>query len=261
MSNEIVAFKNAGLPISDPGQFAKALAIGQATIAIKSGGDFLKLDKHDGLWKYGTGETEVQEGSHWAINPKSLMMGFISWGTKGDVLGKKLNPIGMPVDPSTLANTGARWDECIAMDLRCMNGEDEGTQVIYEQNSYGAKKAFMDVLQALQLQLAKDPANLVPVVLLESDSYQHKTYGKIYNPIFTIVKFVGMGGTPVQDENAQGDDTPATTAATPAPAPKAAAKQKRAAVGGAAPVADVQTTAPLETAKPAVTRQRRRAVA
>lgn len=261
--NDIVAFKNAGLPVGDLAQFQKALATAQANVAVKSGEDFLKLSKHDGSWIYGADETDVQEGSHWAINPASLRMGYISWG-KGEVLGKKLLPIltGQMVDRNTLPNTGAPWDDCVAFQLRCMNGEDEGVQVEYEQNSYGAKKAFSNLIQAIQLQISRDPVNIVPVVELKSDSYQHKQYGTIFNPIFEVVNWVSMSGTAAEAAEEDGEpETPAQTQAQAAPAP-APAKKKRAAVGGAAaPAAAPAAAAPAaESAKPAVVRQRRRAV-
>ena len=263
--NDIAVFKNAGLPVGDLMQFQKALANAQANVAVKSGEDFLKLSKHDGSWIYGADETEVQEGSHWAINPASLRMGFISWG-KGEVLGKKLLPIltGQMVDRNTLPNTGAAWDDCVAFQLRCMNGEDEGTQVEYEQNSYGAKKAFLNLIEAIQLQITRDTVNIVPVVTLKSDSYQHKMYGLIYNPIFEIVKWISMGGVAVDaevEEETQGQQ-PAQAAAAPAAAPPPAQKPKRAKVGEAAPAAPAAAApATAPDPKPAVVRQRRRPVA
>lgn len=259
--NEIVAFQNAGLAIKDLGQFAKALATAQTGIAIKGGEDFLKLSKRDGLWYYGASEVEVQEGSHWAINPGSLRMGFMAWG-KGEVLGKRLLPIlsGQTVDRATLPNVGAEWSETIAMQLRCMNGDDDGKQVEYEQNSYGGKKAFAELLQAFQVQIAQDQVNIVPVVMMKSDSYEHKQYGTIFNPIFEIVKWVSLSGAVAEaaaeqeDEGEAGQpDTPAQAAAAVAPAKPA--KARRGAVGGAAPAA---AAAAVEPAKPAVVRQRRR---
>lgn len=262
--NDIVAFQNAGLPVGNLAQFQKLLATAQSNIAVKDGGNFLKLSKRNGLWIYGTEETEVQEGSHWAINPASLQMGYISWGT-GTVLGKKMLPIltGQMVDRSTLPNTGAPWDECVSFDLRCMNGEDEGVQVAYEQNSYGAKKAFSKVIEALMLQTSRDPVNFVPVVELKSDSYNHKQYGLIYNPIFEVVRWVSMKGVAQEaDQGESGDqvDNAPQTAADPAPAP-APAPKKRAAVGETGAQAKPAAAPAPEAAKPAVVRQRRRPVA
>jgi hypothetical protein len=269
MSNDVALFKNAGLPVKDITQFQKMLANAQANIAVKDGGNFLKLSKHSGEWIYGADETDVQEGSLWAINPGSLQMGYIAWAQKGgEVLGKRLLPIlsGQTVERSSLPNVGAEWDECISMELKCMNGDDEGTQVIYEQNSYGSKKAFSKVLSEIVAQAGRDPVNFVPVVTMKSESYQHKTYGKIWNPIFDIVKWVSMMG----EEGDSSDDTSGSAetgpeAPQPAPEPpKAAEKKKRAAVGDAAPkmqTAAPQAPAPAPSVPPTgVVRQRRRPV-
>ena len=263
--NDIVAFKNAGLPVGDLAQFQKNLAQAQSNIALKGGEDFLKLSKNSGEWIYGASEVEVQEGSHWAINPGSLRMGYIAWG-KGEVLGKKLLPIltGQMVDKSTLPNVGAPWDECVAFQLRCMNGEDEGVQVEYEQNSYGAKKAFSAIVQAIMQQTTKDTVNFVPVVVMSSDSYQHKTYGTIFNPIFEVVKWISMGGVEVaQEAEEEEPETSAPTASTSTATPTAqtstaaSVKKKRSAVGAA----DAAAAPVSESAKPGVVRQRRRPVA
>ncbi len=264
--NEIVAFQNAGLPVKDLATFAQNLARAQTNIAVKGGEDFLKLSKHDGLWYYGATDTEVQEGSLWAINPASLRMGYMAWG-KGEVLGKKLLPIlsGQTVDQSTLPNVGAPWSETVAMQLRCMNGDDAGVQVEYEQNSYGGKKAFAELLQAFQVQIATDQVNIVPVVVMKSDSYSHKQYGTIYNPIFEIVKWVSIQGNveaPAAEDDGeeeigqahQADNAVVTPATTPPPT-----KARRGAVGGAAHASTAaQAAVDPPAAKPAVVRQRRR---
>lgn len=265
---DVVAFQNAGLPVGNLGQFAKALATAQTNIALKGGEDFLKLSKRDGLWYYGASETEVQEGSLWAVNPGSLRMGFMAWG-KGEVLGKRLLPIlsGQSVDRSTLPNVGAEWSETVAFQLRCISGEDEGKQVEYEQNSYGGKKAFAGLCQALQVQIAQDQVNIVPCVVMKSDSYDHKQYGTIFNPIFEVVKWVSLSGVVASADVTESDDGPGEAASPEAgtPTPPAPQKPRRAAVGGAAAVetvAAVAGAAPLATpAKPAVVRQRRRPAA
>ncbi len=264
MSKDVIAFQNAGLAVKDIGQFAKALATAQTNIAVKGGEDFLKLSKRDGLWYYGATEVEVQEGSHWAINPASLRMGFMAWG-KGEVLGKRLLPIlsGQTVDRAALPNVGAEWSETVAMQLRCMNGDDEGKQVEYEQNSYGGKKAFAELLQALQVQIATDQVNIVPVVTMSSDSYEHRQYGTIYNPLFTIVKWISLSGVaaePVVAEGEEGEEGEAESPAPAAPISTPATKAKRAAVGGGK-VASSAETVVATPAKPAVVRQRRRPAA
>ena len=217
MTNKVALFKSAALP--DVQSFQRSLAAVQDDLQISSGSNFLKLDKASGLWMYGAQENECQEGSEWAINPMSLKTGYIAWG-KGEVLGKHVRSISQqPVIASELPPAGPQckrgWEKCIVMTLVCLNGEDAGTQVEYEQTSYGARSAFSDLLGALQVQAASDPVNIVPVVTLESDSYEHKEYGKIHNPIFAIKRWMSMEGE--------------ATAAAPVPAAKVEAPKEEAA--------------------------------
>ena len=53
-------------------------------------------------------------------------------------------------------------------------------------------------MHALAIKVAdqadKNPDKLVAVVKLSSDHYPHKTYGKIYTPVFDVVEWIGMDG-------------------------------------------------------------------
>jgi hypothetical protein len=62
-------------------------------------------------------------------------------------------------------------------------------------------------VQALAIAIAeaveKDATKPVPVVLLKKEHYQHKSYGKIYTPVFSIQKWVAMdngSAAPIADE-------------------------------------------------------------
>jgi len=39
----------------------------------------------------------------------------------------------------------------------------------------------------------------VPVVKLSHDFYQHKSYGKIYTPVFEVVEWISMDGAPAPE--------------------------------------------------------------
>jgi hypothetical protein len=47
---------------------------------------------------------------------------------------------------------------------------------------------------AIANQVEADQTKPVPVVRLKKDHYSHKSYGKIYTPVFEIVEWVGMDG-------------------------------------------------------------------
>jgi hypothetical protein len=47
---------------------------------------------------------------------------------------------------------------------------------------------------ALADQVDKDQTKPVAIVRLKKDHYQHKSYGKIYTPVFEIVEWMSMDG-------------------------------------------------------------------
>jgi hypothetical protein len=47
---------------------------------------------------------------------------------------------------------------------------------------------------AIAEQVDKDQTKPVPVVLLKKEHYQHKSYGRIFTPLFDIQSWVGMDG-------------------------------------------------------------------
>jgi hypothetical protein len=50
----------------------------------------------------------------------------------------------------------------------------------------------------------------VPVVHLKKDHYTHKSYGRIYTPVFEVVEFVSMDG---KADEAEAEEAPAAEAA------------------------------------------------
>jgi len=47
---------------------------------------------------------------------------------------------------------------------------------------------------AIAEQVEKDQSTPVPVIRLKKDHYQHKSYGRIFTPVFEIVEWIGMDG-------------------------------------------------------------------
>jgi hypothetical protein len=227
MSN-IVKFANAGLPVTAASVASMAGALRKVAAQVGSVGGvaILKMDK-TGTWVFGADQTEAQEGSLWAVNPFSFIHGYIAWGD-GDVLGEKMGPIQQPLPELDAAPAGAKrgWEMQIGFSLKCINGDDEGLEARFATTSTGGKRAVQELAVAIAEQVDKDPEAPVPVVELLNDSYKHKTYGKVFTPIFEVRQWISMDGE---------GDAPAA-----APAAKAAAPAKRAAVAAApAPAADV----------------------
>jgi hypothetical protein len=73
----------------------------------------------------------------------------------------------------------------------------------FTTTSVGGKRAVQTLAVALAEQVEKDQTKPVPVVRLKKDHYAHKSYGKIYTPVFELVEWVSMDGeTPKADEPA-----------------------------------------------------------
>lgn len=194
MSN-ISVFQNAGLPS------VQSLAEGLRSIKAAVGAEgavILKMDK-TGHWVFGADQTEVEDGSYWAINPYSFIHGYIAWGD-GEALGEKTVPVSQPLPELDPAPPGAKrgWEVQVGMSLKCMSGEDKNMEARYATTSVGGKRAVQQLALAIAEQVDKDPSRCVPVVTLGKEHYMHKSYGRIYTPVFKIVEWMSLEG-PTED--------------------------------------------------------------
>jgi len=187
----ITLFKNAGLPA------LKALAEGLRTNAKTSNGDstLLKMDK-TGHWNYGVDQTEIESGALWVVNPFSFIHGFVAWGD-GELLGERMVAITQPLPPLEEAPAGARkgWEQQIGFTLVCTTGVDEGLEVRFATASVGGRRAAQNLGSEIATHIMTDPTTPVATVCLKSEHYIHDRYGKIFTPIFEIVKWVSMENT------------------------------------------------------------------
>lgn len=191
------------------------------TPVIGGGKPILRLLK-SGIWVFGQTDDPVQEGSRWAVNPRSVMHGFTCWSdypgnTKNELLGERMVPVTerKPVKPEPIG--GFEWKEQRVFDVKCMTGDDEGTEVVFKTASIGGMRAFDVFLAELGKQARKDPGHLVAILEFEVTSYQHVKYGQIFNPVLNIVGWADMDGNPAGS----------AAVAAPAAAPAAAAKPVR----------------------------------
>ena len=191
MSN-IVTFAQAGLPAVST--LSTALRQAAQSAAPAAGVVIIKMDR-TGHWVFGADQTEVEDDSTWAVNPFSFVHGFIAWGD-GQVLAEKMAPMTQPLPEVEPAPPGAAkgWEMQIGFSLKCLTGEDAGMEARYTVTSVGGKRAVQELALAVAAQVEKDQSNPVPVVTLGKDHYQHKSYGRIYTPVFAIQKWIGMDG-------------------------------------------------------------------
>lgn len=173
-----------------------------ATAIVTPGGDYL-LRLVQGQWVYGAENIEVEPGSEWAINPLSLMHGWVAWTDykkkKNEIVAEVMVPASAPL-PSMAELREVKDDEGnvlsysqqLSFQLQCLTGEDKGEQVRYKATSIGGMNATKELLNAIVNNLDEDPDNPVAVLKLEVDSYIHKIYGKTMVPVFTIVDWVPL---------------------------------------------------------------------
>ena len=218
MSN-IVTFAGANLPaVSSLSQSLRKLE----STAGPSGIVILKMDR-TGHWVFGADQTEVEEGSNWAVNPFSFVHGFIAWGD-GEVLGEKMASVSDPLPELDAAPPGAKkgWETQVGMSLKCITGEDTGMEARFTTTSVGGKRAVQELAVAIAAQVDKDQSKPVPIVMLGNEHYQHKSYGRIYTPAFGALEWVSL----TAESGAPAAPAPAPAVEAPAPAP--AGRRRRA---------------------------------
>jgi len=206
MSN-LATFSSANLPaVSTLSTALRALEQGAGTAGVV----ILKMDK-TGHWVFGADQTEVEDDSTWAINPFSFVHGYIAWGD-GEVLGEKMTGVQHPLPELDAAPPGAKrgWETQIGMSLKCLTGEDKDMEARFTTTSVSGKKAVQALGVAIATQVEKDQSKPVAIVRLKKDHYVHKSYGRIYTPVFEIVEWASMDGA--------ADAAPEAAAEEPAPA-------------------------------------------
>lgn len=190
MSN-LVAFSQANLPsVASLTTALRTLEkdVGPAGVVI------LKMDK-TGHWVFGADQTEIEDGSTWAVNPFSFVHGYIAWGD-GEVLAEKMVSVSEPLPSIDVAPPGAKkgWETQVGMSLKCLSGDDQGMEARYTTTSVGGKRSVQTLALAIAAQVEKDQSKPVPVVKLKKDHYTHKSYGKIFTPVFETVEWMSMEG-------------------------------------------------------------------
>ena len=207
MSN-IVTFKGANLPAVST--LSTALRSLEAEVG-PAGSVIIKMDK-TGHWVFGADQTEVEDDATWAINPFSFVHGYIAWG-EGEVLGEKMVPVSEPLPEMDAPPPGAKrgWEPQVGMSMKCVSGSDKDMEARYTVTSVGGKRAVQTLAVAIAAQVEADQSKPVPIVRLKKDHYTHKSYGRIYTPVFEIVEWVGMDGE--RDEPKAEEAAPAAEAA------------------------------------------------
>jgi len=204
MAKEMIAPK-IQLPSNFVEQLSKGIAESRASTVISAGGKpILRLLK-DGDWVFGQGNEEVQSGSRWAINVATIEHGYVCW-IDGSLRGESMISVfhHKPERPPMIE--GTPYKEQRSFDMKCIDGDDAGTEVVYKTSSISGMAASDKLFAALQARAAEDKTFIFPVVTLEVDHYMHKKHGKIYTPILNIVGWVDQNGEAPSKANGKGSN-------------------------------------------------------
>lgn len=249
--------QTTGNAVGSLASLKSGLANVRQAIPRSSGNPFLRMQK-DGNWVYGSDDVEVHPDQVWAVNPMDIAHGWIAWkdrpeGSKeaAQVLSERMVSL---VSPKPLESdlppvSGGSWTNQIDIPLKGVGGDDADVEVNFKTNSVGGLNESAALIDAIMKQLDIDENKCVPLVKLANDSYKHKTYGKIYTPVFEIVGWTGM-------------DVPEAGAATPAAKEAEVTRVTKAGpADGAEAEVDVDVYVEDETVAEAPTRRRRRPAA
>ena len=168
---------------------------------------------------FGQKRTIVEDGSRWAVNPRTFQRGYICFGDGNKVLGEQLVPVSQPMpDVTELPDMGFEWQEQWAVNMKCLTGADAGIEVVFKTDDRrrhpGRRRADRGGARPPQRRPARRQG--LPIVLLEKDSYPHSQYGKIWIPVLTIVDWMPLDGP-----------APAPAPPPPPSPPSSAAEQPR----------------------------------
>lgn len=201
--NQIVKGNAAQLPAELANLGNALIQEGQSATGIS---DLLRfLSREGGIWVFGAEAVENEEGSRWAINPMSFEHGYVCWKAK-KVAGEAMVAVGTAKPPrDSLADHGVfndakgkevqtKWDEQMSIRLKCVEGEDEGTEVDFRTSTVGGISCIKAVAKAVGGRISSGKMDVVAVVDLTNDSYTHAEYGKTFVPTMTIESWMDMDG-------------------------------------------------------------------
>jgi hypothetical protein len=172
--------------------------VNTAAIIGRSGLPMLLFKREgSGTWGFGQKRTIPEEGSKWAVNPLTFKWGYICFGDNNKVLDERLVSVSQPKPlVAELPDMGFPWQEEWAVNLKCLSGADAGIEVVFKATTDGGIKAVVTMVDLIRDRLNGGQHNgkIVPIVLLEKDSYQHNQYGKVWFPVLNTVDWMSLDG-------------------------------------------------------------------
>ena len=185
---------------------------------------FLKFAKGD--WTVGQDDKPVPEGAEFIADMGTLKTGWVRW-SGGKPTDTEMVSVALGQTPSRRAdlpdNNPDEWEKDVngprdpwqfTNTLELANPEDQADRVMLSVSSRGGINAIGALCKTYGAHIRHAPEDL-PVVALDSDSYKHTQYGKVFVPVLKVVAWVDRDGKQVAAE-----DGDARVAAEPEPAPK-----------------------------------------
>ena len=172
-----------------------AVAARTMSAAVPSPMSFLKMSK-SGDWEYGAESDEVPAGTQFAVNPASFQRGYVAWqdttnGAAAAKLDERMYSAFEALPDAGDPTKGSRgWEAQFGFAMKAINGGKlAGTELQYRSSSDGGKRAVAALITEISEGAAANPGK-IPLIVLDQRSYKHASYGKIYAPVFKIVKWV-----------------------------------------------------------------------
>src|SRR6516165_10333955 len=199
-SKQVAPAPAAGGALTSLAGLQTALAKVNTTVILGRTGLPMMLFKRegDGTWGFGQTRTIPEAGSRWALNPFTFKYGYISFNNSKQVADERLVPVSQPKPVFTdLPDTGFEWQEEWAVNMKCLDGADAGVEVVFKANTDGGVKAIAAMVDLIRDRLNSgqhDGGKIVPIVLLDKDSYQHSQHGRVWIPVLKIVDWMSLDG-------------------------------------------------------------------
>lgn len=188
-----------------------------AAAANEMGNNFLPIVKMTkaGEWVSGPDEEELEDHEA-AFAMNTFAHGFVCW-KDGEVVDEKmvlvasgeLRPLFDELPDHGPYENDDGWAGTASIQLRLLKTDEE---LLYRPSSRGGLNALAGLARKYANKRQRQP-NVVPIVHLETKSYAHRQYGKIFNPVLRVLDWkeepdLVVAATAVVPANGGGDVVP-----------------------------------------------------
>jgi len=161
---------------------------------------YMKFSKGD--WTFGKDDAPLDLDGSYILHPHTLMHGWICW-RNGSLFNEILIPFTQQLppeesikpaapDPAPDSDDQPGYQHQMAFQVVGVDGRQAGTQLTFKTGTVGGRSAVDKLVEALMARMDDVEARggeggIFPVVQFATDSYKHKTRGKIFVPLIEVV--------------------------------------------------------------------------